>query len=77
MREGKGKYWIKDKKYDKRDESSGRLITGVWENDVMKSGVVNEQIRLDESLNEKLSDNYSWQSERESATHNNGWGVKE
>ena len=59
VREGKGKYWIKQKNcYNsyKTDENSKRLITGVWKNDVMKCGVVNQQIKFDESTNSNVTD---------------------
>ena len=46
LRDGEGKYWIKrsdDKNlsYTAVRDGLGKLITGVWKRDTMKSGIIN------------------------------------
>ena len=48
LREGEGKYWIRkindnNESLKVLDGNSGKLITGVWQRDMMKTGIINKQ----------------------------------
>ena len=45
-REGEGKYWIKNRK-DNEDGSNcnQRVLSGVWKQDIMKNGIIDERTK--------------------------------